>query len=294
MGWLQFRRLVAVVALLAPCAPAGARAADEHGAPTAAVTTLDGAEYAVPAKGDLVTGFGPLRLVVGAMVPAPSTVQAEEAVRYRLRRSIERFGRRAEEPLTWDDGMAQATFRLDRHRSDPKLATGAVYAIDSDLLVDAGQVVSLALRLNPPSGSGEIAYAVRADIGGLRFLEQEGTLQGGGKPVELPISFIVRGLCDLPVTISVAAGGLDANSGAVAEQVELVLLDTSPGHDPAPVTSSRATSAADSIVRPVLTPTVVPGAEPAAGEGGEGKDKKDKKEKGEKKDKEKKKEKKEE
>jgi len=152
--------------------------------------------------------------------------EAEEAVRYRLRRSIDRFGRRAEEPVTWDDGMPQAAFRFDRHRSDPHLASGAVYAIDSDLLVDGGQTVSLALRLSPPPGSGDIAYAVRADIGGLRFLEQEGTLQAGGKPVELPMSFAVRGLCDLPVTISVATAGLDPANAALAEQVELVLLDT--------------------------------------------------------------------
>ena len=276
----------------APKAPEGHPASAAAGE-SAAAQVLDGGEYGVPAKGSLVAGFGPLRLVVGEMVPAPSSLEADEAVRYRLRRSIERLGRQAEEPLTWDDGMERASFHLDRHRADPKLASGAVYALESDLLVEAGHATALAVRLAPPAGAGDIAYAVRADIGGVRFLEQEGTLQAGGKPVELPLSFSVRRLCDLPVTVSVATGPLDPANLALAEQVEMVLLDTGPGHDAAAVTSSRAVSAADNIVRPVYVPVVVPHAEAAEGEKGaaeEGGDKKGKKDKKDKKDKKEKKE----
>jgi len=265
---------------------ADAHAADAHGAGGGASVVLDGGEYAVPNKRGLSTGFGPLRLSLGPLIPAPSAYQGEEALRYRVRRSVERLGRQGEEPLTWNDGLSKAAFHLDQHHAEPKLVAGAAYAIESDLLMDAGQAMVLTVRLSPPTGSGDIAYAVRADIGGRPLLVNEGTLHAGGKPVDLPLSFSVGKSCDLPVSVSVAAVGIDPESGSLADGVELTLLDGGSGHEPAAVTSSRAVSAADNIVRPPYAPVIAHGAaaeghDAAAAEGGHGggekKEKKDKK-----------------
>jgi hypothetical protein len=251
----------------------------DHGPVRAKPVEVETIEFSLPSQLKVRAGFGPLRLLMAPLIPAPQAVEAESRLRYSLHRSVDRVAKQALLPDTWEP-LDKGEFRLDRHLGQPEMAAGAVYAVDGDVVVEPKDPVFLTLRIKPPADAGEIPYAAAVAVADTVILDAEGTAPASGKPVDIPFAFEGHGLADLPMIAAVAVGG--------PSSVEVQILDAKPGRDLAPLVPARTTSAADQIVRPVMPGAHGGAAAEGGGEGGGhggGDKKKDKKEKKEKKEK---------
>jgi hypothetical protein len=247
----------------APVAPA------KSGAPLDASVRVD--EFALVERAPVRNGFAQFTIEAVGLLPMPkkreSFTPSEDEHFYTLRRTVERFLRRKENPVGWSRANdAKVTFdqELGRLKGTPD---GIAYAVEGELVVRGTSALPLGLAITAPPGDLPLRYSAGLIVADQVVMMKEGLLDAASRNVKWMVALRPSGAdAAIPVraVFALRAEGEDADANRKALSATTALLVSS--SDGRPATAERNNDASEYLKPPQVF--VKAGQVPGQGGGG--------------------------